>query len=375
MKISERDKKLLYLLAIIVIIVLAFFFGFRNITSATEALNREYQEENRRYMDLKIKHSKIEKYRTDTEKYKLLYEAMMAQYPAGYTQEYLIMFLANTEDKTGIWFSQVGLAETSESYAFGRYSSSNPSSTGYKLQSNIAGYTTVISLSYEATYDEFKTFIEYMENYTDKYSIDSISCTYREEEGIVSGSLQLTQYAIAGDREFANVRVPAITIGTDNIFDSATFSAGDGSYDDTDGARIIYDYDMYMILSASTSDVDSIIMGVKNDDKTIISANSNKTEDVLIKVTGTEGSYRVWYTVGDKKYPAENYDMGADFAPGSTLDLLVISSERNDAKDTSGAKVTIQNETDMRLNIKVVNDDSYSPRYTAYSVDGDVKTY
>ncbi len=375
MKLSDRDKKLLYLLAIAVIILLAFFFGYRNLTEATVATRRIYNEMNAEYMDLQAKYSRIEQYRADRQKYELLYEAMLAKYPAGYTQEYLIMFLANTEDKTGIWFSQASLTNTTQSYNFGMYSSSNPSSSRYKLDTDLQGYTTTISLTYEATYDEFKNFISYMEGYHEKYSINSISTTYKEEEKLVSGTLELTQYAIAGNREFSNVKVPAISIGTDNIFDSSTFSADNGSYDDTDGARIIYDYDLYMILNAETADVDSIIMGVKGDDKTMLTANSNKTEDVYIKITGEDGSYRIQYKVGTEQYPEANYDMGADFEPGNTLDLLVISNERADGKDLSGAKVTIENESDMRLNIKVVNDDQYNPRYTAYSVDGDVKTY
>lgn len=375
MKLSDRDKKLLYLLAIVGIILLAFFFGYRNITEATTEYEREYSVQNAKYTDLKVKHSKLAQYQADREKYELLYNAMLAEYPAGYTQEYLIMFLANTEDKTGIWFSQASLSETTQSYTFGRYNSSNPSDTRYKLDSDIEGYTTTISLTYEATYDEFKKFITYMENYHEKYSINSISCTYRDEEQTVSGTLEITQYAVVGNREFTNVKVPAIAVGTDNIFDSATFSAGNGSYDDTDGARIIYDYDLYMILSADTSDVDSIIMGIKNDDTTMITANSNKTEDVIIRITGEEGSYRIQYKIGDTQYPSANYDMGAEFTPGNTLDLLVISNERADSKDLSGAKVTIENESDMQLNIKVVNDDAYNPRYTAYSVNGEVKTY
>ncbi|MBE5939261.1 MAG: hypothetical protein E7266_02590 [Lachnospiraceae bacterium] len=375
MKISDRDKKLLYLLGIVIIVFLSFYFGYRNIVNATDELSREYTTENAKYMDLQKKYSKLDSYTADTEKYKLLYDGILAEYPAGCTQEYIIMFLTNAERKTGLWFSQVNLQATENTYNFGKYNSSNPSDTRYKLATDMKGYETRVILTYEGTYEEFKAFIDYIEDFEETYSVDAVSCTYRNESRIVAGSITITQYAIVGEREFGNVSVPTIPVGTDNIFSSSTFSPGNGLYDETDGANIVYDYDMYMILSPETSDVDSVVMGIRYDDNTLLTTNSNKTEEVYIKVTGEAGSYRVQYKLGDKFYPAANYDLGAEYDPGNTLDLLVISSERIDAKDLSGAKVTIVNETDMKLNIKVVNEDEYSPRFTLYSKEGDISVY
>lgn len=375
MKISERDKKLLYFLAIFVVLAAAFFFGYQKMTEKTLEYENKYIELNRTYNDLHIKSLKLEKYIADTIANKALYDNALEKFAAGNTQEYIIMFLAGVEDKTGLWLSQTSLNEPIAIYRLGEMASTNPSPTKYTLPSDLQGYKTTMSLTYDGTYDQVKAFVEYIENYKERYSIDSISFSYKMEEKKLNGTIQLSQYALIGSREFNNVTVPTVPTGTENIFSSSTFNGGMGSLEETGGARIIYDYDMYMILSPNTSDIDSVIMGIKDSEESVISNNSNKTENVTVKVTGTKGNYRVQYQIGDITYPAANYAMGVEYDPGNTLDLLIISSKRTGAEDLSGAKVTIINETDMVLNTKVVGDDEYSPRYISYDKQGNIKSY
>jgi len=372
---SGRDRFLLYFLIAFLLIIGSYFLGYKNLVEATENSEREYAVLNRQYNELYGKHNNIDTYVIDAAKFERYYKSVLATYPAGNTQEYLIMFLKKVEDETGIWFSQTSLNEGTDVYTLGDYASSNPSDTSYKIGTGLTANRTIISLTYEATYDELKKFISYIENYKEVYTIDSISFSYKDEEQKISGTIQLSQYAVLGDREFTNVTIHTVPLGTKNIFSSSTFKGSYGSYEDTDGASIIYDYDLYMILSPYTSDVDSVIMGIRNDDQSILAHNSNRTEKISMTITGSEGSYRVNYAIGDLKYPSVSFELGDEFYPGNTLDMLVISGERIDATDRCTAKLTIVNESDMRFSIKIVGDDSYSPRFILESKEGDVVVY
>lgn len=375
MRLSDKDKRLLYFLAMFLIIVAAFFLGYQRLTDKTLNLHNDYTRLNATYSDLQIKSGKMEKYVADTAKYEEDFNETVKKYAAGNTQEYLIMFLSRAEEQTGIWFSQTSFNDASEIYVLGNYESTNPSSTGFKLNIDLKGYETIINLTYEATYDQLKSFIKYVEDYSERYSIEAVSFSYEKESKKLNGSIQLKQYALIGNRTFVNADIPSVSTGTDNIFDSSSFTGNNTAIKDSDGASIINDYDIYMLLGSSKADVDSVILGLKNDDSSVISVNSNKTEEVTITLTGKEGKYRVSYKTGNEQYPLANYDIGREFKPGTTMDMLIVSSKRNDATDLSGAKVNIVNETDKDLNCKIINDDEYSPRYILAKKQDNIKTY
>ena len=57
------------------------------------------------------------------------------------------------------------------------------------------------------------------------------------------------------------------------------------------------------------------------------------------------------------------------------MDLIVFSSKRDSDADNAGAWVTINNNSDMTLNIKVINDDTSNPRFNIESANGSIKFY
>ena len=132
-----------------------------------------------------------------------------------------------------------------------------------------------------------------------------------------------------------------------------------------------------MMVSAFSSDNDSVVVGLANDalGKTIASSSSNSVESVTITVSGKSGDYKVSYKVGSTTYPVENYFEGASFNAGNTIDLLIMSSQKNSAEDKAGAKINLINNTDKDLNVKIINDDADSPRVTIGTTTGSIKMY
>ena len=289
------------------------------------------------------------------------------------------MLLKEIEDRTGAWISQAGLAQTEEIYTFGEVTTSNPyAEEGSKVyHSDYVGNKTTLTLTYQATYDQFKDMINYINGYKYKFTIDSISMSYTAETDSVSGSLVLTQYAITGgDRKFNNVNITNVLNGTDNIFHSGIFSGGE-NLSTENGDNIIVEYDYYFSLQADGSDMDPVVFGPKNDStgSATVSAAGNEMQDAYVRFFGENGEYYVQYSVGDKKYPAAAYDDGQLMLPGEELSMLVISSKRSGNDDKSGVNATIVNDTDMTLKIKIANEDGGNPRFVLKDYTGDVVVY
>ena len=107
----------------------------------------------------------------------------------------------------------------------------------------------------------------------------------------------------------------------------------------------------------------------------VITSNNNAVENVTMKFAGSDGKYTVSYRIGDKQYPAQNYQSGAEISPQGTLDLLIMSSQRVSDSDKSGVNLTLENESDMTLNVKVTNDDTTSPRVNISNKTGKIILY
>lgn len=376
LKVSERDKKLLLLLLIVIIIGGAAKL-FSTISEDVKENKREYEELTDKYNDLVIKNSRKAQMIEDTANYTAEYRLLLDSYNTSLSEEQTLVFLGMVEKHTGVWLKQVGFSENTTVYTFGKVKSSNPSTLGQKVYgSDYKGISTTMTLSYECSYDELKKVLVYLEEKGRKATISNITFSYSESTDIVTGTMQLTLYAITGsDREVKDTVISDVAVGTDNIFSSDSFisSGVDGSYKD----RIINDYDLYMIMNQAGSDMSTMAVGMSGDpsNATAVTTDTEGVADVTINITGKEGEYRVSYKLGSSAYPAENFGEGAPLICGDSLDMLIISKPRVDKDDSTLANVTIINATDMVLNLAVINDDEEKPRVNIEKTEGNVVIY
>lgn len=373
-KISEKELKILFIVAIAAIVALAFW-GNKRLSAGNEQTEAKISELNTRYDDLKSKNAQKKKYTSDTEKYTDMYANILKKYGNGLDQEHMIMTLKAAEEETGAWINQVTLAGVSSIYTFGNVTSTNPAYLGQKVyMSDLIGVNSVLNIGFEGTYDQIKDLIKYINTNESKAVINNVAMTY--SGAIVTGTMQLKLHGIVGsEREYADLVLKNVALGTDNIFNSSTFenSLGDADY----GDKIKNDYDVFLMLNAKDSDMDSVSIGLRNDidgSKTL-TENSNGIEKVSIRITGEKGAYRISYRIGNTAYPEDDYITGAEFTCGETLDLLIIGSKRIDTNDNAGAKLTIINSSDLVLNYKVINDDPVEPRFTLEKSTGLVMEY
>ncbi len=382
--LNPRDKFIVFIVAGVAVIALAFFFGFSKINESKKNVDSQVTKQEALNRDLKEKNANKQQYLTETETYKNRFNAAIAGYEQGTSQDHQLMFLRQVELTTGPWIKSVTFAASSPIYQFGAITSSNPGAAGTKAyKTDMQGYKSTNTVAYECTYDNFKKVLAYLNNYYSKNTIDNLTATYSAEEDKVSGTITLSSYCITGsDRKFTKPNYSAIAKGTANIFKSEAFTPffvamENALNSDTEGNYILGDYDYYMLANASTSDINSLVIGRKDDadGSTMVQSSKNSVEKVNIKVWGSAGNYKISYECGTKQYPATNFSAGAKCVPGETIDFLILSSARLSADDKSGAEISIDNQTDLNMNVKVTNDDATNPRINIKSNTGNVTIY
>ena len=376
-KLKQSEKNILYILVMLLIIVLAYFLGFRNISNQNEKVAKEVEVLTGTYNSLVDMAARAETFKKDTTEYNTKIEELYKKYDTGSSQEYTVKFLEGIENQTNVWIKSAALTEAAKVYTFGAIRSSNPANPGAVVYStDNVGVNTTSNVSFQGSYEETKEMIKYILHNEYKLVFENFSVSYNADADLVSGSFSVSQFCIEGsDREFNGADVNNGNFGTENIFSSSVFNpSGD---DNTNGDNINSDHDIYMVLHGADTDVGAFELGLKDDSTGIskIKNEENKMQDVTIRITGKENEYKIAYKVGNSTYPTTGYTEGKAFNPGNMLSMFVIGSERDGVNDRAGANVTIINDSDMTLYIKVSSDDTDNPRFNIKHKSGDIIIY
>lgn len=372
-KLAVKDKRVLYTLLIVAIIVAAFF-GFKAIDGQVEEVEKKTQELDNVYKDLQEKASHKSEYIVKTMVYDELYTRIINSYATGLDEPTAIMDLAEMEESTETWISQAAFTQVGTLYTFGQITSTNPANEGKPVYStDMLGVGSTQTISYECTYEQLKTLINRINNTSKEYKIDMLQVSYNQAEELVTGSMVINYYAVTGmDRPWIELDIPGVSQGTENPFNSSTHTTK--PVDMSTLEKMKSDYDVYLALNASTSDIDSIVLALRSDviGTTKVSANSNDKEKVQIHITGKDGDYKISYQVGDNTYPVTDYEKGAKFVPGDSIDILVVSKQRLTADDKATAVLSVVNDTDKTVNLGIINDDPENPRCIVDKTTGDI---
>lgn len=217
LKVSERDKKLLIVVMAVLIMALAYFFGYSNLSAQVDELSTKKTSLETTKRDLKEKNNNKQKYINDTDKLSKACTVLIDKYDSTTSQPNTIEFFNKTEDVTGVWVKSLSLSPATVLYKFGQIASSNVNGTS-SYTSNLVGYKSSINISYEGDYSQWKNFVKYINTYASKSTIDSLTATYNDSTGVVSGTASISLYAIqGGDRKATEPKFDVKT-GTDNIF-------------------------------------------------------------------------------------------------------------------------------------------------------------
>ena len=382
MKLTEKDKNLLLILAVIATFCLPLVLLVQPAMNKCEALTREISELQSRksYLDQIVAAGST--YQEEAENITVKKEELMNRFPSDIPQEASLLFMDNTEKKIPISLYQVGFGEdvamqmtsapTQEAIAQVEADTGDvtddsvyaDTTSQTAVTSGLTGISTSTDFSYTAGYEEFKEFLDYIENYNDRMVITSLTASYAMDMNQVNGNFTLIQYALKGeDRNPVSFLEPEMIQGTNNIFTQAS-----GVFNEETNQSAQF----FLMLNQPDADDEAFIMGQMSDvaEETYLVNDENKLQKAAIEFEGTDGEYTAYYSVGKEKTVKE----GIPFTADGQIGFEILSSERADDKDKVSVQVDIVNNTDTIVYLSVQNDDEENPRVTIKGKTGDIFT-
>lgn len=382
MKLTEKDKNLLLILAVIAAFCLPLVLLVQPAMNKCEALTREISELQSRksYLDQIVAAGST--YQEEAENIAVKKEELMNRFPSDIPQEASLLFMDNTEKKLSISLYQVGFgedvamqmtsaptqeaidqveADTGDVTDDSVYADTTSQTA---VTSGLTGISTSTDFSYTAGYEEFKEFLDYIENYNDRMVITSLTASYAMDMNQVNGNFTLIQYALKGeDRNPVSFLEPEMLQGTNNIFTQAS-----GVFNEETNQSAQF----FLMLNQPDADDEAFIMGQMSDvaEETYLVNDENKLQKAAIEFEGTDGEYTAYYSVGKEKTVKE----GIPFTADGQIGFEILSSERADDKDKVSVQVDIVNNTDTIVYLSVQNDDEENPRVTIKGKTGDIFT-
>lgn len=205
---SDRDKKIIIFLLIVMVTVLPYVFYIKNTKLATEATLTEVESLQARYAELEAMNQNRKYWEDEIDRLHKEMLAIIETFPAGIDSANYTMFLLQTEyssdvienEETGekelqypIIFDTVAFGEN-----IGTPIATDETDTGYVALTNVSAVT------YACYYDGMKYLLEYIMEYKDPMIYSSIDMEFDDKTGVLTGTILLSQYAIAGaDRELS----------------------------------------------------------------------------------------------------------------------------------------------------------------------------
>lgn len=351
---TESNIKVILVLLSILALGGVYMYVYKGNMEDKKTIEAETEQLDARLADLRAKEANRDVYERETKEYYAAVDEIIADYPATLDQEISVMFFKGIADKYEDQFdvSSIGLGAPSLFYTLG--------DSGYNC------YKSAFPISFQGDYESVQDFLVFVADYKYRMNIDTLNMTYDQEADRVSGSINLYAYCVNGaDRTPDTVEVD-VPNGVENLFLGGEGAAKNTNYayDTDNGATIKTENDIKITLvNAANDTTDGII--VSGGDKEVTSA-ANSVEKLEVSVYEEDGKNYVKYVLGDAEGKLE--------LTGKDVKIYVDSSDRVDANDKNGIKLTVDNKTGIPVFVKV-DGDAKAERFSVGSKTGTVKVY
>ncbi len=214
MKFTDRDKKIVIIILIAIVIALPYLLLIKPTNEKTVALEGEITKLQERYDYLNELNQQREFYLSEIERYGNERATIIEGYAEGLRQENILMFLR------GIEFD---IPVSMHTLTFGAHELTPIAAGTTDENGNVTGavnaYKTETAVVYSCDYENVKSFLEYILKYDERMVVSAIDIAYDDKTGKVSGMFVLDQFAITTDgRELAPANIPAMEHGNESIF-------------------------------------------------------------------------------------------------------------------------------------------------------------
>lgn len=355
---SSREKKLLMIVAVGLVLVLGYFFIYNPIIDTTEEYKTQIGTYESELIQLRAQYDSRERYLEETENYLLLIEEVKEQMPPDLQQERLFELLFVIEEE----FPDVQF----ETISFGELELLSNSKEEMD-ENTFSAVRRNVSTSADFTYSELKDFLKLIYDYEDKTVLSNLNMVLNEETGFINVTISLNMYGLlGGDRIPEDIEFDEVEYGTDIIFGSPNIDWDELGLTIEDQPSDLQ-ADLFISLKPIDSDGFTHVIGkvIDSGERSYIKHESNSALNGILRIFSEGDQYFANYEIDGVSLDRQEFDVE------TALEMDVFSSSRNDSDNVS-LNLNIYNQTDVTLFIDVKSDDGSRPRFNPTINQGDV---
>jgi len=371
MKINEKEKLLITVLAIVLIAVFYFMFLMPPVIDNIQALKEQtVKVEN----DIAVVQRTVEESDAEKEKYKFLnarINTFCQNFFPRLEQERIIMVLDQLLEQSGLQGKHINFSEASN-LSYNLYLPDKIS----EIQSLQDLPSQEATVGYTGSFNSLLSFLGKVDDYKQKIlvkDVNLINASTKDNESNLTGIVALEFYAI-----------PTMLEGT---IEDLTWAEEDvnGISDPFSGISLVEGIieagqekcDLVLTVKPITADLPTVVLGLDADisAESFVFADNPGIVDAELRLFMKDGKYLCSYKAGNEQYPS-NYTQGVEIPfviNEQNISLKIYSKVRQqNVDDQSGVNLSLYNDTDKPLNVSIVNDDQERPRVNIFEQTSNV---
>lgn len=240
MKVKKSEIQLLIAVIGVLIAVCTYFLVYSKFNEKSDALEAENATLSSQVATLEILDQRKADYIEATEKMQSYITNFENRFPADILPEDSIMMVKTLEDYTRTEVANIAFGSEAEvvytpaadaatttadataatdAAAAAATTATSPVSTDGTAYADTHMYEVPLSISISCTYDDFKGLVRYIYNQQERESIQGVSISYNETDGMLTGNMTMNTYYLLGtDKVYSSPYIPDMQMGVDTIF-------------------------------------------------------------------------------------------------------------------------------------------------------------
>lgn len=245
MKVKKSEIQLLIAVIGVLIAVCTYFLVYSSFNEKSDALEAQNVTLSSQVATLEILDQRKADYIEATGKMQSYITNFENRFPADILPEDSIMMVKTLEDYTRTEVANIAFGSeaevvytpaadaatttadataatdttTTDVAATTTTASTSPVSTDGTAYADTHMYEVPLSISISCTYDDFKGLVRYIYNQQERESIQGVSISYNETDGMLTGNMTMNTYYLLGtDKVYSSPYIPDMQMGVDTIF-------------------------------------------------------------------------------------------------------------------------------------------------------------
>ena len=233
MKVKKSEIQLLIAVIGVLIAVCTYFLVYSSFNEKSDALEAQNVTLSSQVATLEILDQRKADYIEATEKMQSYITNFENRFPADILPEDSIMMVKTLEDYTRTEVANIAFgseaevvytpaadaATTTADATAATDAAASPVSTDGTAYADTHMYEVPLSISISCTYDDFKGLVRYIYNQQERESIQGVSISYNETDGMLTGNMTMNTYYLLGtDKVYSSPYIPDMQMGVDTIF-------------------------------------------------------------------------------------------------------------------------------------------------------------